>query len=275
VKSFLKKIYSIYLKHFDKEYQNELMEKEQRRKLLSAKRYTNGKANIFGKEVNIVDSLSFLFQKEEIFQREVYYFESENKNPVIIDAGSNIGLSVIYFKKLFPEAKIIAFEPDPKIYQVLSSNLFIFDFNDVETHEIALSDSQKISKFRQDNSDSGSLMVDDDNQIDVKVDLLSNYITEEIDFLKIDIEGAEVGVIKEIEPKLNLVRRIFIEYHSIRGQQQELDIILQILSRNGFNYNLFNQNNIYKNFFVGDEQVRHCQIFDNTICILAKTQSNG
>src|SRR5688500_10055596 len=48
----------------------------------------------------------------EIFVREIYRFETDIRNPVIIDCGSNIGLSVLYFHKSYPGARILAFEPD-------------------------------------------------------------------------------------------------------------------------------------------------------------------
>src|SRR6478752_2497070 len=53
--------------------------------------------------------LRYLFR--EIFMRGDYYFESDNAQPTIIDCGSNIGISVLFFKRLFPQCRIIAFEP--------------------------------------------------------------------------------------------------------------------------------------------------------------------
>lgn len=55
----------------------------------------------------------------KIFKRQIYNFQIDNPAPYIIDAGANIGLGVIYFKKLFPDAEIIAFEPDPNIFAVM------------------------------------------------------------------------------------------------------------------------------------------------------------
>jgi FkbM family methyltransferase len=40
-------------------------------------------------------------------------------SPYIIDAGANIGLSIIYFKKKYPNSKIVAFEPDKLIFNIL------------------------------------------------------------------------------------------------------------------------------------------------------------
>ena len=54
--------------------------------------------------------------------------------------------------------------------------------------------------------------------------------------LKIDIEGAEIEVIKDCRDVLNKANNIFIEFHSFINRRQELDVILQILSANNFRY---------------------------------------
>ena len=47
---------------------------------------------------------------------------SQGKIPLIIDAGSNIGASVVYFSKCFPEAHIIGIEPQVENYLLLTKN---------------------------------------------------------------------------------------------------------------------------------------------------------
>src|SRR3989344_6241937 len=66
--------------------------------------------SIFGFKINVLDYWAFLGMFEEIFIQKQYYFDSRNRRPLIVDCGSNIGLSVVFFKILYPEAKIIAFE---------------------------------------------------------------------------------------------------------------------------------------------------------------------
>jgi FkbM family methyltransferase len=43
----------------------------------------------------------------------------KSDNPLIIDVGANLGASVAFYRRLFPKARIIAFEPDPKTFQRL------------------------------------------------------------------------------------------------------------------------------------------------------------
>src|SRR5262245_6977657 len=58
---------------------------------------------------------SFVYMFEEIFAKASYSFHSDTDRPLIFDCGSNIGMSVLFFKKLYPTARITAFEPDPRI----------------------------------------------------------------------------------------------------------------------------------------------------------------
>ena len=56
--------------------------------------------------------LNYLFR--EIILDTQYMFEADNDFPFIIDCGSNIGVGILFFKILYPQARIIAFEPDPE-----------------------------------------------------------------------------------------------------------------------------------------------------------------
>lgn len=49
-----------------------------------------------------------------------------NRRPVIIDAGANIGMSTLWFARAFPEAQIIAVEPDAENYSLLVQNTEVY-----------------------------------------------------------------------------------------------------------------------------------------------------
>jgi len=74
--------------------------------------------------------------------------------------------------------------------------------------------------------------------IDVDAIRLRNYLNEEIDFLKIDIEGAETDIIMDCADRLTNVSNIFVEYHSHIAEKQSLDRILNILTTVGFRYQI-------------------------------------
>ncbi len=98
--------------------------------------------DIFGFKVN-ANSPQVLYQLfREIFIERVYYFECEHDKPKIIDAGANIGLSVLYFKFLFPNSKIIAIEPDPIAFEYLEENIAQNKIQGVELIKACVSDQK-------------------------------------------------------------------------------------------------------------------------------------
>jgi FkbM family methyltransferase len=191
--------------------------------------------------IKFVDSASCHFIYQEIFEQEIYKFQTTNVRPYIIDAGANIGLSVIYFKKLFPAAIITAFEPDPKVYNTLCDNIKTFGFQDVVCLNKALWDKETVLDFYTEGADAGRVSIADDKEKLTRVFTVSlrNYIKDKkVDFLKIDIEGAETTVIKDCGDLLQNVDRLFVEYHSFAGQDQTLPELLSILKASGFRLNI-------------------------------------
>lgn len=221
---------NIGLKKIKKYYSKE--ERELRR-LINVPRYTPCEANLIG-GVMLADSLSFVAGYEEIFRRENYKVAFSSKEPFIIDCGSNIGLSIIYFKTHFPDATIMGFEPDPKIFKILKEN--VSKFQNIVLYNKALSDEKGILNFISEGGFSGRLNNEaaGSNIIEVETDRLSSYIIRKVDLLKVDIEGAEYEVLKEIQPKLQMIDKLFIEYHSISNKEQNLDLILALLKEEGY-----------------------------------------
>jgi FkbM family methyltransferase len=186
--------------------------------------------------ITAVDSASFASSYRTIFLRKIYQFKADSEAPLIIDGGANIGLSVIFFKQLYPKARIIAFEPDPKIYEVLRDNLALFGYDDVVLHEKALWKDETTRTFMSEGADGGRIAVSGDTKdiIEVKTVRLSEFITGSVDFLKLDIEGAEMDVLSECFEKLPLVKNIFVEYHSFLKQEQCIDLMFKCLKDSGF-----------------------------------------
>lgn len=182
------------------------------------------------------DLAALLFEVYYIFKNEIYYFKSKERKPFIIDGGSHIGTSVFYFKKIYPESEIIAFEPDKNITVFLQRNLKANNINDVNVVQSGLFNQDGFINFNPDNSDGGKIEEVGDNII--KVERLSKYINKEVDFLKLNIEGSETSVIRDLNEnkKISLIKEMVIEWHSFKGQKQTLSEILNILENNGFKY---------------------------------------
>jgi len=189
-----------------------------------------------GKKIEIVDSFWHLHSLKEIFVEQTYKFKSKSDTPTILDCGANIGLSAIFFKQQYPKANIIAFEPDAKIFSKLRNNLKAFNLHDVKLYNNAIWTEDTVLNFDQDNALGGRInhAESHSNTTQVSALALTPFINKRIDFLKIDIEGAEFDVLKSIEHKLLLVENLFIEYHSDPQQPQKLAELLTIIDHAGF-----------------------------------------
>lgn len=199
-------------------------------------RFVRFKTSCVGFPIIAIDKSSFLYMFNEIFVKEIYEFKNRTASPRIIDCGANIGLSVIYFKKKYPNATIIAFEPDQEIFKVLTQNVNSGNLKDIQLIDQALSSSSGEAFFQPNGSDGGRIDTEDTHRTKINTTQLSNYLHDRVDFLKIDIEGSETEVLEESFALLKNVDNLFVEYHSFKNKEQSLERILKILLESGFRY---------------------------------------
>jgi len=188
-------------------------------------------------------TLSYLYR--EIFARQPYFFRSDNDSPAILDCGANIGMASLYFKWLYPKARVRAFEPDPASYRLLQQTV-AWNNLDVETHNCALWDQQTELDFFVDRANPGGLLMSADvarssggQPIKVPAQKLSDFVDSTVDFLKLDVEGAEHRVLSDLvqSGKLKNIRQMVVEYHHRIGKQKSrLGGFLCELERAGFEY---------------------------------------
>jgi len=207
--------------------------------------YRKKKIRVFSFDVLFLD-YSFLYALfDEIFIQEIYDIKIKKATPFIIDCGSNIGLSILYFKMRYPKAQILGFEPDPHAFAALKQN--IAQLPDVTVINAAVYNKNEMISFFTEKGKRGSLSSSVTKrimefkrpveQIVVPAVRLSDYIKKQVDFLKIDIEGAETIVLADIAPTLHHVVEIFIEYHYNKiNKENRLNIIFDILEKKGFKY---------------------------------------
>ena len=234
---------------FNKEFKEAEFEKI---RLQNWPRYRETEAVLLGRKIKIPDIASFQFMKHELFDQQIYKFNTDSKIPYIIDCGANIGLSIIYFKQLFPDAKIIGFEPDDKIFKILQHNIELFKLSNVELIKKSCWNKETILKFYSEGADGGRAAknFDIENIIEVETVRLRRYLNKKVDFLKIDIEGAENEVLNDIYDLLTNVDKIFVEYHSFVGNEQMIPEILTILKDAGFRLHISSPGLISPTLFI-------------------------
>lgn len=213
-----------------------------------------GEVLLFGRKFRFDDSLGFLHSYYDIFIDDSYKFNTNQSTIAIIDCGASFGLSIVYFKENFPDAKIIAFEADQNIFESLSANIAAFNYKDVQlvNKAVWISEDETLT-FANEGSLSGHLVSgphEESGFQSVKTTRLKKYLQTKIDFLKVDIEGAENTVIYDIAEDLHNVETLFIEYHSSLDEKQCLGDILSIVSKAGFRYYIKHANDYKKEPFV-------------------------
>ncbi len=205
-------------------------------------RFTPRRISCLDYELSIVDGRSFVYQFKDIFLDQVYRFDAGTDRPIIIDCGANVGLSCLYFKRLYPMAKIIAFEADHKIARHLENNLAKNGAADVRVQQKACWTHNQGVDFLSDGADGGRIKTSKAASDAVKTrtpsirlrDVLSQI--PRIHMLKMDIEGAETSVLPDCRDVLDRVEHLFFEYHSWLDVPQRLDELLTLLRDCSFRY---------------------------------------
>jgi FkbM family methyltransferase len=205
------------------------------RRLRRLPKYSVGSTTLLGPRLELLDPGSFLAMYDEIFEREIYRFIAANERPRILDCGANIGLSVCYFKRLYPHSRITAFEPDPKAFACLSRNCQALGLDGVELIPKAVWKQAGELPFWGEGADAGRVTAPGEAQTaTVAACRLKDFLSEPVDFLKMDVEGAEADVLLDCASSLAQVRTCFVEYHSFTGRPQRLETVTQVLSEAGF-----------------------------------------
>ncbi len=198
--------------------------------------------------VSYFNKIEFRNLKKEIFKDEVYHLDIEQDKAEelnIIDVGAYIGLSILYFKSRYPNAHIIAFEPNPNIFPLLEENVEYNNLKNVQLHNIAIGGNTRDQELYIESSgfaafSTASFRKDAWNgkqksrPIVVKSKPLSKYINKRVDILKIDTEGTEYEIIKELDEggSFSKIENLLVEYHP--SKNSKLQNLVKILRKNGY-----------------------------------------
>lgn len=163
---------------------------------------------------------------------------------VIFDVGSCEGEDSIRFSKLFPNSKIFAFEPVPDNFTLLEENFKLYNVSNAVAFNVAISDNESemsmyVSKVKDDTMNAGdwdygnksSSLLKPHSHIDivdfihfpteikVKTATLKEVLTQnnllKIDILQLDVQGAELLVLKGLGSRIKDVRLIWLEVSSV------------------------------------------------------------
>jgi FkbM family methyltransferase len=142
----------------------------------------------------------------EIFCRGDYRLPAGTQ--VVVDIGSNIGISALYFLTRSPTLRVDCFEPDPRNAERLRSNLTAYEGRfRLREEAVGVSDGM-VSFGREETGRYGGIGVVSESALEVRCrhvnEVLGEVLEREdrIDFLKIDTEGLEHDTVAAIDRAL-------------------------------------------------------------------------
>ena len=179
------------------------------------------------------------FLVKEIFVEEVYALTKSKEVFKILDLGSNIGLSVAYFKMRFHDAVIEAYEPDKNSFELLGKNINENGWKSVSVYEMAVSDENEFlfaSSIEEKASVNSNFATAGNEECIVEAKYILDILQQNFDVIKMDIEGGVWRIFKKIInhqliPKAN---NWFVKFHQIEKNQKQFEEILNCSKENRF-----------------------------------------
>jgi FkbM family methyltransferase len=158
----------------------------------------------------------------QVFQKLDYEIDIGSSVATIIDAGANVGYASLWFAERFPQAQILAIEPDPENFALLVRNTRAYPR--IRSVQAALSDTEAwVSLFdpgigpwgirvaaEPDVTADGAGAIVKAISVPTAIELLGSDV---VDLLKIDIEGSEREVLATSSDWIDRVNAVFVEIH--------------------------------------------------------------
>ncbi len=151
----------------------------------------------------------------ELFVEREYDVELPAPPSVIVDLGAHIGLSALWWASRYPSARIVALEPNPEVLERLRRNTSAVEAITVTPCAVTGDGTRELrfaphsEGWRAAASSNGRVVVP---AISVE-ELLEAEAIDRVDILKMDVEGAEFGVLAGAQPWLEHVGALVVELH--------------------------------------------------------------
>ena len=174
------------------------------------------------------------------------------KGMVYVDVGANIGSHAINAGRLVGDGgSVFAFEADPDTYHLLSDNIKANGLRNIVLRQTCVSDQVGTLSFYKHRDSAKSSIVDRGEKLSVTLpsDTLDNLIpaNTKIDVLKVDVEGAELSVLRGARAIFKDQRRpsvVIIEVFDVRDNKDKSEGIRDVLEGYGYSFYLFNGENL-------------------------------
>lgn len=181
------------------------------------------------------------------------------KDDIVLDIGAHIGYYTLLFAKLAgPGGKIFAFEPDRGNYNLLKKNIKENGYQNITIERMAVSDENGTTKLFLSENDSGHNRIYYGKYVSKNFDIIkkinlddyfkNDSIAEKISFVKMDVEGSELGVLRGMKSILNKNNKLKILLEFSPSQMKEFGTepseLLKLLKTYDFNFYRIKSNGV-------------------------------
>jgi FkbM family methyltransferase len=164
------------------------------------------------------------FRVDHIFNQQEYSIDRRflPSTPLVaVDVGANVGLFTLYLKSVRPDCAVHCFEPAPHSFELLRHNLQGLDNVHLYPFGLGSRTFTAAMALHPQNSGQNSIKLgagDASRRIGVPIvaslKAFARLGLDYVDLLKIDTEGCEVEILRNLLPRLDYVGLVLIEYHS-------------------------------------------------------------
>jgi len=185
-----------------------------------------------------------------------YIFKNLKPDSTVLDIGANIGYySLIMAKLVGKNGCVYAFEPEPSNFDILTKNITINNYPNIHSENYAVSDHDGKTKLFLSKVSAGSHKITyspnvSKNNIEVNVISLNSFFKKNsidpksVDFIKMDVEGAEFNVLKGMKNILSKTNNLQIILEFDPPQLREFNVepknVLKFLQDFDFSFSVIN-----------------------------------
>ncbi len=194
--------------------------------LLMRKKSETITINFYGKPLKVRAGTSDIFVFHQVFLDEMYAPGQSFLNPnlsrkLIIDGGANVGYTSIFFANAYPQARILAVEPEERNYAMLLENVKFYP-NIVPIHAALWNKKGRLQITNPNGIEcafqvSERALTSENRSQSIEAltitDLLTETNSDSIEILKLDIEGSEIELFRSNTDWLGKTHMIVIELH--------------------------------------------------------------
>lgn len=201
------------------------------------------------------------------------------KGDIVVDVGAHIGkYSLIASKMVGPQGKVLAIEAHPDNYDILKKNIALNNLTNVVALNFAVHSKEAMVKLYEPGQEegftiyntimTGRKMSNNQNYVEVQAKTLDSILLEnaikEANWIKIDVEGAELEVLRGAPSILSNSRSssLLIEIHNLGANHSNLyEPVIELLELNKYSvsfeksYESGERHIIVRNFSVDEDEI--------------------